>query len=145
MVTNGSPASSRSETLPLVAASRCLAGSAMTKRSRCTTMCSRRAAPLTGGRSNPKSRSLAARGQNKPKTKTPGAKGERLLGREHLPQGQLHLRVRGLVRAEQLGQHAIVGERHEADTQAAALAARHRAHLLHRALELRHQAPRVFE
>src|SRR3954471_6469427 len=58
-MTKGSPASSLIASRPASRARRCLAGSAATNRSRCTTRWSKSASPSTGGRSSPKSSSPA--------------------------------------------------------------------------------------
>ena len=72
-----------------------------------------------------------------------GRERRRLLGRKHLAQREGNTGARGFERFQQSGQHAVVGERDEADAQAPLLAARHAAHFLHRAFELPEHAPRL--
>jgi hypothetical protein len=81
------------------------------------------------------------RRQQQAEVELAGGERRRLLGREHLAQRERDARARGLECLQQPGQHAVVGERDEADAQAPFLAARHAAHLLHRALELADDAP----
>ena len=70
-----------------------------------------RASPVTGGSSSPKSSS-------------PARERRRLLGREHFAQRERHARPGGLEALQQSRQHAVVGERDEADAQPALLARR---------------------
>ena len=85
------------------------------------------------------------RRQEQPEVELARRERRRLLGRKHLAQRERHARPGGLEGLEQPGEHAVVGERDEADAQPALLARGHAAQLEHRALELRDDAARLLE
>ena len=77
--------------------------------------------------------------QQQAEIELPRRKRGRLIGGQHFAQCELDARPRRLVGLEQARQHAVVGERDEAEAQAPACAGGHAPHLQHRALELREQ------
>src|SRR4029077_138610 len=85
------------------------------------------------------------RRQEQPEVELARAERRGLLWGEHFAQRERHARPGALEALEQPGEHAVVGERDEADAQPALLARGDAAQLEHRAFELRDDAARLLE